>query len=261
MTRKISDVTKKTNLLSSYISVAVLVVAIVFFFCGACSSTWSVAGKASSGKAGDSWQPSSIENRVLEAGSKVISSGHGYKRIAARVDDPRPLSAHEISMIFPLKAAQLNSDCAAVVTDRAVSSSLAKGGCSQVLRLVTTASDNSGGHAMSLIEIFNLESGNAVYRAANVFGQKTTYGDMSIKGMPRTPNFPPKGFIRPWSGTVASNVATASDNAAEVDGFGHFLVVIWTFGETNSVIGNDGASSLFDDALSKFASNRALSSS
>lgn len=208
------------------------------------------------------WQPQTIDNLVLEAGPGAIAVGHGYSQIATRAEDPPPLSVPELARVFPPdsggRVMGLSSNCAAAVTGRAVKQALASGGCSQVLRLIAT-STGTGGPYRGLIDIFNLASGAAVYQAARAFGEESPYSDSAALVPRPPPNAAPGGFIRPWPGTPAANIAHAAGNAADIDAFGHFLVVLWTYGSGGATVDDSGprlANGLFELRLGQFAENR-----
>ena len=133
------------------------------------------------------------------------------------------------------------------MTGRAVARALRAAGCSQVLRLITTAT-GTGGPYTGLVDIFNLASGAAAYQAARAFGEQWPYAPLT----PPVPNTAPAGFILPWPGTAAAGVARASGNAAEVMAYGHFLAVLWTYGSGDSVMING----LIEFSLAQFADNR-----
>jgi hypothetical protein len=213
------------------------------------------------------WEPASIDNLVLQAGPSDVAIGNGYPNISTRAADPRPLSLPEITRVFPPssgdKERELGTNCGAVVLGRAVKQALASGGCSQVLRLVDISSDSRGAHYTSLIDIFNLSSGRSVYRVAREFGEKSPYSPVVTNSWPRLPpDTAPGGFIRPWPGTPAANMARAAGNEADIDGFGHFLIVIWSSGAGTSTAGSamQGAvSAQLELILSqKFAENRLI---
>jgi hypothetical protein len=74
----------------------------------------------------------------------------------------------------------------------------------------------------------------------------------------------PGGFILPWQGTEAAGIARAAGNAADVNAFGHFLVVVWTYITGSG--GPDGTAAqlvngLVELHLSQWADNRAASAS
>lgn len=229
--------------------------------CTACGSPGKALQASSAGSpqvASAAWKPGSVDNHVLEAGTKNMATGNGYQRIATRAKDPRPLSARELSGVFPHSPIQLSPDCADAVTGQALKTVLTARTCSQVLRLITSPPQNGGGHATALIDIFNLTNGTAVYDAGRLLGQYPVDENVLPPGTTHVPNRAPGGFLRSWPGTPASNMAGASGNSAVVDGFGHFLVVIWARGETNSLMGNDGVAALLDTAMNKFTWNRQL---
>lgn len=232
--------------------------------CAACGSpghAQKASDERNSKSATAQWKPDSVDNEVLEAGPGAMAAGNGYGQIATRAKDPRPLSAHDLSSVVGRGPSKLNTDCASAVTGQEVRAALAAGDCSQVLRVIATAPDNAGGHATGLIDVFNLASGTAVYKAAGALGHEPLYDDRLMTGKPPLPHRSPQGFIRSWPGTPAAYMATSFANSAIVNGLGHFLIVIWVRGEPNSSIGNDGAASLFDDAMSNFPNQRLLSGS
>ena len=134
---------------------------------------------------------------------------------------------------------------------------LTAAGCSQVLRMVVTASGTTP--AVGQVDIFNLAGGPSLIWVARAFGQEPPSGGPNpFPSQP--PNAAPGGFILPWQGTTAASVARAPGNAADVDAFGHFLVVIWSYGSNGP--GRDDmvpqvANTLVETALSQFADNRA----
>lgn len=207
------------------------------------------------------WQPASINNLVLQAGRTAAADGSDYPQIATRSEDPAPLSTSELAKAFPrgkYGPSQVNTDCAGAVTGQAVARALRAAGCSQVLRLIAT-STGTGGPYTGLIDIFNLASGTAVYQAARVFGEESPYGSGANLFPPQPPNAAPGGFILPWPETPAANVARAPGNAADVDAFGHFLVVLWTYGHGGPTVDDSGpqsANGLFELVLGQFAQNR-----
>ena len=205
------------------------------------------------------WQPGSINNLVLQAGPGVAANGNDYPAMATRGEDPDPLSTGELVTAFPPHTdgpLQVSADCAGAVTGRAVARALRAAGCSQVLRLIATTT-GTGGPYTGLIDIFNLTSGAAAYQAARAFGEESPYGNGADLDLP--PNAAPGGFILPWPGTPAARVARASGNAADVDAFGHFLVVLWTYGSGGATLDDSGpqlANGLFELVLGQFAENR-----
>lgn len=123
-----------------------------------------------------------------------------------------------------------------------------------MLRLITT-STGTGGPYTALIDIFNLASAAAAYQAAWAFGEEWPYANLD----PPLPNAAPGGFILPWPGTPAASVARAAGNSADVDAFGHFLVVLWTYGSGGATPDDSGpqlANGLFELVLGQFAENR-----
>lgn len=203
------------------------------------------------------WRPESIENLALAAGQRKMAAGHGYDSIAMRSQDPRPLSVGQVSGL-PLqggspKDVNVSSDCGAMVTSQAVRTALAVGGCSQVLRMADSVS-SSDGNTVRLVYIFNLASGSAVYKAARAFGEEYSMpnGGATQLGFPR--NFTPVGFVRSWPKTPAADMAGMNGNFAYVDGFGHFLFVVWSGGAPSTV--NAAADGLADTGFGQFAENR-----
>lgn len=200
--------------------------------------------------------PASIENLVLQAGPAAAAHGSDNPRIATRGEDPAPLSTAEIAEVFPpgkgTGPSQVSANCAGAVTGQAVVRALRAAGCTQVLREIATCT-GTGGPYTGLIDIFNLASGTATYQAARAFGEDEP--NTSIFG----PNVASGGFILPWAGTSAAGVASAANNAADVDAFGHFLVVLWTYSSDNPDIvdGAGNCNGLFELHLSQFADNRA----
>lgn len=218
------------------------------------------AGAAAGPAAVLRWEPGSINNLVLQAGPAAAAAGSDYPQIATRGEDPAPLSTGELAKAFPpggkYGPSQVSADCAGAVTGQAAARALRAAGCSQVLRLIAT-STGTGGPDIGLIDIFNLASGAAAYQAARAFGEESPYG--SGARLPLPPNAAPGGFISPWPGTPAAGVARAPGNAADVDAFGHFLVVLWTYGSGGATVDDSGpqlANGLFELILGQFAENR-----
>jgi len=199
------------------------------------------------------WQPGSIENFALLAGPAATAAGDNYPQIATRAEDPAPLTTAELAKAFPAKyygPVQVSADCAGAVTGQTVVRALRAAGCTQVLRLIAT-STGTGGRYPGPIDIFNPTCGAAAYQAAREFGQESSTPDIG------GPNVAPGGFILPWPGTAAAGVARAPGNAADVDSFGHFLAVLWTYGPNN---GDDFTAGLvngmFETILDQAAENR-----
>lgn len=153
--------------------------------------------------------------------------------MATRSEDPTPLSAGELAEVFPPGKgggpSQVSADCTAAVTGQAAARALRAAGRSQVLWLIAT-STGTGGPYTGLVDIFSLASGTAAYQAARAFGEESPYGGGANLLPPQPPDAAPGGFILPWPGTPAAGVARAPGNTADVDAFGHFLVVLWTYG-------------------------------
>jgi len=208
------------------------------------------------------WQPASINNLVLEEGPAPISTGTAYHPIDTRAEDPAPLTSAELAKVFspgqgggPM---EVSPDCARAVTGAPLIQALKAAGCSQVLRLVTTATGTAGPFA-GLVDIFNLAGGPSLIQAANAFGQEPPSGGISAYPS-QPPDAAPGGFIVPWQGTSAAGVAGAVGNAADVNAFGHFLVVIWTHSTTGGSPDGTNAqlvNALIETKLSQFADNRA----
>lgn len=207
------------------------------------------------------WQPASINNLVLEEGPEPITTGTDYHPIAIRAEDPAPLTTAELAKIFPPSQGggpmQVSADCAEAVTGQSVIQALKAAGCSQMLRLVVTTSGTTP--AVGQVDIFNLAGGPSLIQAARAFGQEPPSGGANAYPS-QPPNAAPGGFILPWQGTTAADVARAVGNAADVDAFGHFLVVIWSQGSNGP--GQDDmvsqvANGLIETVLSQFADNRA----
>jgi hypothetical protein len=206
-------------------------------------------------------RPGSIYNLVLQAGPAVAAQGNNYPGMATRGQDPSPLSTGELAAVFPPGRGggpeEVSTDCAGAVTGQPVTRALQAAGCGQVLRLIAT-STGTGGPYTGLIDIFNLASGAAAYQAARAFGEESPNGSGPNPLVP--PNATPGGFILPWPGTAAAGVARAPGNAADVDAFGHFLVVLWTYGHGGATANDSGpqlANGLFELHLDQFAGNRA----
>ncbi|MBO0831078.1 MAG: hypothetical protein J2P28_00735 [Actinobacteria bacterium] len=103
-----------------------------------------------------------------------------------------------------------------------------------------------------------MAGGASLIAAARAFGDQPPNGDNAYPSQP--PNAAPGGFILPWQGTKAAGIAGAAGNAADVNAFGHFLVVVWTYSTGSG--GSDGtAAQLVSGAvefqLSQWADNRA----
>jgi hypothetical protein len=178
-----------------------------------------------------SWQPGTINNLVVQGGP---FAAYGPSNLLTRTDGSRPLSVPEMRRVFPPRwgnrDTQLSSDCAAAVLGRAIRKALAAGRCTQVVRMVVTGHDSTGAHYISQIDIFNLKNSLSVYRVAEELGEISPYQ----KGLdPRIPpNAAPRGFIKQWPGTLAAHLARATVNGADINSYGHFLIVIWTEGGT-----------------------------
>jgi hypothetical protein len=208
------------------------------------------------------WQPATIDNLVLEEGPASITTGTDYHPIDTRTEDPAPLTTAELAKVFspgqgggPM---EVSPDCAGAVTGAPVIQALKAAGCSQVLRLVTTATGTWGPFA-GLVDIFNLAGGPSLIQAARAFGQEPPSGGASAYPS-QPPDAAPGGFILPWQGTSAAGVARAAGNAADVNAFGHFLIVIWTYSTTGGSPDGTGAqlvNGLIETKLSQFADNRA----
>jgi hypothetical protein len=211
------------------------------------------------------WQPSTIDNLVLEEGPASITTGTDYHPIDTRTQDPAPLTTAELAKVFPPGHGdgpmEVSPDCAGAVTGAPVIQALKAAGCSQVLRLITTATGTGGPYAV-LVDIFNLAGGPSLIQTARTFGQEPPAG-----GTDAYPSHPadaaPGGFIVPWQGTSAAGVARAAGNAADVNAFGHLLVVTWTYSTTGASPDGTGAqlvNGLIELELSQFADNRAADS-
>lgn len=210
------------------------------------------------------WQPATINNLVLEEGPASITTGTGYHPIDTRTEDPAPVTAAELAPVFPPGhgdgPVKVSPDCAGAVTGAPVIQALKAAGCSQVLRLITIAT-GTGGPFAAQIDIFNLAGGPSLIQAARAFGQEPPGGTDAYPSHP--PDAAPGGFIVPWQGTSAAGVARAADNAADVNAFGHFLIVTWTYSTTGG--SPDGTApqlvnGLIELKLSQFADNRAAAS-
>lgn len=149
---------------------------------------------------------------------------------------------------------EVSPDCAGAVTGQPVIQALKAAGCTQVLRLITTATGSSG-LSVGQVDIFNLAGGPSLMRAVRAFGEESPFS--SLPNQP--PNVAPGGFILPWQGTAAAGVARAADNAADVNAFGHFLVVIWTYTADGDPSGTAAqlVNGLIENVMSQFADNRA----
>jgi hypothetical protein len=206
------------------------------------------------------WQPASITNLVLLEGPESVTTGTDYHPIATRAEDPALLNTAdtaELARIFHgTDSMQVGRACAGVVTGAAVVQALKTAGCSQVLRLITTATGT--GRCVVLVDIFNLAGGPSLVAAARAFGEEPSGAVDAFPSQP--PNAAPAGFIRPWQGTKAAGIARAAGNAADVDAFGHFLVVVWTYSTGNGG-SDDAAAQLANGAteilLSQWADDRA----
>jgi len=210
------------------------------------------------------WQPASIDNLVLEEGPASVITGTDYHPIDTRTEDPAPLTTAELAKVFspgqgggPM---EVSPDCAGAVTGAPVIAALKAAVCSQVLRLVTTAT-GTGGPFAGLVDIFNLAGGPSLIQAARAFGQEPPYGGANAYPS-QPPDAAPGGFILPWQGTSAAGVARAAGNAADVDAFGHFLIVIWTYSTAGGPdsTGAQLVNGLIETKLSQFADNRAADS-
>jgi len=211
------------------------------------------------------WQPATIDNLVLEEGPASITTGTDYHPIDTRAEDPAPLTTAELAKVFqPGQGSgpmEVSPDCAGAVTGAPVIRALRAAGCSQVLRLIATAT-GSGGTFPGLVDIFNLAGGPSLIQAARAFGQEPPSGGVNAYPS-QPPDAAPGGFILPWQGTSAAGVARAAGNAADVDAFGHFLVVIWTYSTTGSSPNGTTAelvNGMIELKLSQFADNRAVDS-
>jgi hypothetical protein len=152
---------------------------------------------------------------------------------------------------------EVSPDCAGAVTGAPVIQALKAAGCSQVLRLITTATGTWT--FAGLVGIFNLAGGPSLIQAARAFGQEPPSGGANAYPS-QPPDAAPGGFILPWQGTSAAGVARAAGNAADVNAFGHFLIVIWTYSTTGGSPDGTGAqlvNELIEIKLSQFADNRA----
>jgi hypothetical protein len=222
--------------------------------------TWGIMASQPARPA-PAWQPASITNLVLLEGPESLPTGTDYHPIATRAEDPALLSTDELAKVFrPGKyggPSQVSADCAGAVTGKAVARALRAAGCSQVLRLITSATGTTGPSVVQ-VDIFNLAGGPSLIAAARAFGEEPSYGVEAFPSQP--PNSAPGGFILPWRGTEAAGVARAGGNAADVDAFGHFLVVVWTYSTGSG--GPDGAAELVNGMveleLSQWADNRAV---
>lgn len=211
------------------------------------------------------WQPATINNLVLEEGPASVTTGTDYHPIDTRTEDPAPLTTAELAKVFqpgqgggPM---EVSRDCAGAVTGAPVIRALKAAGCSQVLRLITTAT-GTGGPFAGLVDIFNLAGGPSLIQAARAFGQEPSAGGANAYPT-QPPDAAPGGFIRPWQGTSGAGVASAAGNAAVVDAYGHFLIVIWTYSTTGGSPDGTGAqlvNGLIEIKLSQFADNRATDS-
>jgi hypothetical protein len=210
------------------------------------------------------WQPATINNLVLEEGPDSVITGTDYHPIDTRTEDPAPLTTAELAKVFPPGQGgpmEVSPDCAGAVTGAPVIQALKAAGCSQVLRLIATAT-GTGGPFPGLVDIFNLTGGPSLIQAARAFGQEPPSGGTGAYPS-QPPDAAPGGFILPWQGTSAAGVARAAGNAADVDAFGHFLIVIWTYSTTGGSPDGTGAqlaNGLIETKLSQFADNRAADS-
>lgn len=225
---------------------------------------WITASQASqaSQAGGNAWQPATINNLVLEEGTEPITTGADYHAIDTRAEDPSPLTTAELTQVFPPGQGggptDVSSDCAGAVTGVLIIQALKAAGCNQVLRLIAT-STGTGGPCTALIDIFNLAGGPSLIQAARAFGQEPGSGATNFYPS-HPPDAAPDGFILPWHGISTADIARASGNAADVDAFGHFLVVIWTYRPARGSQGSLHAqlvNGLIEIALSSFADNRA----
>jgi hypothetical protein len=210
------------------------------------------------------WQPATIDNLVLEEGPASITTGTDYHPIDTRTEDSAPLTTAELAKVFsPGQGSgpmQVSPDCAGAVTGAPVIQALKAAGCSQVLRLITTAT-GTGGPFAGLVDIFNLAGGPSLIQAVRAFGQEPPGGPNAYPSQP--PDAAPGGFIVPWQGTSAAGVASAAGRAADLEAFGHFLIVIWTCSTTGGSPDGTGAqlvNGLIETKLSQFADNRAADS-
>ena len=210
------------------------------------------------------WQPATIDNLVLEGEPGPLTTGTGYHPIDTRAEDPAPLTTAELAKVFRTRKGSdpmaVSQDCAGAVTGTPVIQALKAAGCSQVLRLITTAT-GTGGPFATQVDIFNLAGGPSLIQAARAFGQEPLYGNTDFYPS-HPPDTEPGGFIRPWPAT--SGVARAAGNAADVDAFGHFLVVLWTYSVAGG--GPDGNAEHLTNMgteleLGQFGDNRASAGS
>jgi hypothetical protein len=212
--------------------------------------------------AGSTVQPATIDNLVLEEGPEPMTTGGAYHSINTRAEDPSPLTTAELSQVFPpgkgTGPMEISPDCAGAVTGALIIQALNAAGCDQVLRVIITCT--GGTSCTSLIDIFNLTGGPSLTQAARAFGQEPGAGG-TIAFPFHPPNSAPDGFILPWHGITAADIASASGNAADVDAFGHLLVVLWTYspdGGSLAAMGASAVNGLIETAeLSQFADDRA----
>jgi hypothetical protein len=234
----------------------------------ACGSSASPPGQparqpatAASQPGPSAWQPATIDNLVLEGEPGPLTTGTGYHPIDTRAEDPAPLTTAELAKVFSTRKGsdpmELSQDCAGAVTGAPVIQALKAAGCSQVLRLISTSTGTGGPYATQ-VDIFNLAGGPSLVQAARAFGQEPLYGTTKFDPS-HPPDAAPGGFIRPWPAT--SGVARAAGNAADVDAFGHFLAVLWTYSVTDVSPDGGNAENLTNMGteleLGQFADNRA----
>lgn len=208
------------------------------------------------------WQPASITNLVLLEGPASVTTGTDYHPIATRAEDPAPLNTAELARIFrATDSMEVGPDCAKAVTGAPVIRALKTAGCSQVLRLITTAT-GTGGPSVVQVDIFNLAGGPSLIATARAFGEEPPNGEDAFPSQP--PNAAPGGFILPWKETEAASIARVAGNAADVNAFGHFLVAVWTYSTGSG--GPDGTAAqlvngLIELRLGQWADNRAVNAS
>ncbi|HEY0933823.1 MAG TPA: hypothetical protein VGD91_08780, partial [Trebonia sp.] len=139
-----------------------------------------------------------------------------YCHIAARTDDPKPVTTAELypqkftnetdKISYSLVSTKLDTKCSTAVIGPDLVTALKAGQCTQVLR----ASYVSGnGKIMGTIGVVNLATTNGAHHAGKVVGQKD--------------------FIAPL--TAAKGVASKLGNGTgvvEAEYKGHYLILIWS---------------------------------
>lgn len=128
------------------------------------------------------WQAASIDNLVLEESPAAVTTGTDYHPITTRAEDPAPLTTAEAGKAFQRgqrhSPVEVSPDCAGAVTGEPVIHALKAAGCTQVLRLITTATGTSG-PSVGQIDIFNLAGGPSLTQAVRAFGEESPYSSLS----------------------------------------------------------------------------------